>query len=305
MAESKPRLRLGTPQKHLPTCGIHASELIDIFCENCDTFICTDCAKTDHKDHNWVTVVKAASQRRRQLLRFIQTIKDEKIQHIEDKIQNASIEMKEIEKQGAFELEKLQEHFNVFMMKLTDIKTRHDKTLSDNVIERCGQVNCLKTQYEEQKTALVDMVKLMEENNSTMSDYKFINQHRELSQLVSAVDVNTEICKFPLRYTSRNIGDEELGSLMGQVVDFKDISAKETNSFQCGDAHATTLNAFSENECYITFLKSNCIERINKQGDEKQKYNADAVNDFCARDTGDVYFTDLSPVYLCLDLSLQ
>jgi hypothetical protein len=62
MAESKPEPRLGTPQKHLPMCDKH-SELIDIFCEDCDKFICTDCVKTDHKDHNWVTIVKAASQR--------------------------------------------------------------------------------------------------------------------------------------------------------------------------------------------------------------------------------------------------
>jgi hypothetical protein len=290
MAESKPEPRLGTPRIHLPTCDKH-SELIDIFCEDCDKFLCTDCAKTDHKDHNWVTIVKAASQRRRQLFRFIKTIKEEKVPEIDRKIENTSVELKEIKKQGDYEMQKLRTHFDETIARLTEMKTRREKTIGDHVIDKCEQVNNLKSQYEKQKTNLVDIVKLIEEHNSTMSDYKFINHHREMSQLVSAVDSNTKTCEFSLRYTCQDLNDGELESMMGQMFDLEDISVTESNSFQYSDVSVYALSAFNENESYIRSLYSNYIERINKHGDKKQRYNVTAW-DFCGTDTGDVYFTE-------------
>ncbi|XP_048753568.2 uncharacterized protein LOC125664803 [Ostrea edulis] len=290
MAESVPEQRLGTPQKHLPTCDKH-SELIDIFCEDCDEFICTDCAKTDHKDHNWVTIVKAASQRRRQLFRFIQNIKGKKVPEMDRIIEHTSIMMSEIEKRGESEMQKIRKHFEEIIARLKEKKTGHQKTLEDNLIERYEQVNCSKTKYEGQKKKLVEMVKLMEENNSTMSDYKLINHHREMSQHVSAMDVDTKICDFSLRYIFRKPNDDELDFLMGQMFDLKNIRATETNSFQYSDSRTTILNAFSENDTYIKYFKSDCIEHINKQGDKKHKYNVTA-SDICVTDTGDAYFTD-------------
>jgi hypothetical protein len=290
MAESTPEPRLGTPRIHIPTCDKH-SELIDIFCEDCDKFVCTDCAKTDHKDHNWATVVKAASQRRRQLFKYIKTIKEENVPEIDRKIENTSVELKEIKKQGDYEMQKLRTHFNEIIARLTEIKTRREKTIGDHVIDRCEQVNNLKIQYEEHKTNLDDIVKLIEEHNSTMSDYKFINHHREMSQLVSAVDSSRKSCEFSLRYTCRDLNDGELESMIGQIFDLGDITVTESNSFQYSDVGACALSAFNENESYVISYDSDYIERINKHSDKKQRYNVDA-NDLYATDTGDVYFTD-------------
>ncbi|XP_048729767.2 uncharacterized protein LOC125647119 [Ostrea edulis] len=290
MAESEPVYKFGSPQEHLPTCDKH-TELIDMVCEDCDEFVCTDCVKTDHKDHNWVTLVKAASHRRRQLLGFIKTIKDGKLSDIDRKIENTSTKMKEIEKQSDFEMEKLRKHFDDIIARLTEIKTHHEKTLRDNLIERCEQVNRLKAQYGEQKRNFVESVKFMEENNSMMSDYNFIGNHRELLKLVSGEDDDTTIGEYSLRYTSRDLRGDELDSLMGQTFDLEDISVTEANSFQYSDAAVHNLEALNENECYAKFFKSEYFEHINKQSDKKQKYDV-SVEDFSVADTGDVYFTD-------------
>jgi hypothetical protein len=123
MAESE----FGTPQEHIPTCDKH-SELIDMFCEDCGEFVCTDCVKKDHKDHDWATIVKAASQRRRQLLGFIKTIKEEKVPEIDRKIEKTSAKMTENEKQCDSEIQKLQKHFDETIVRLTKIKTSRKRS---------------------------------------------------------------------------------------------------------------------------------------------------------------------------------
>jgi hypothetical protein len=291
MAESKPKSKFGTPQEHIPTCDKHG-ELIDMVCEDCDEFICTDCAKTDHKDHNWVTIVKAASQRKRQLLGFIKTIKDEKVPKIDRKIENASIKLKEIERQSDNEIRKLGKHFDEIVWRLTEIKARDEKTLRDQFNERSEQVNRLKTQFGELKKDLVETTKFMEENNSTMSDYNLIDNHRELLKLVSAGEEDTKICEYSLRYTRKVPDNEELDSLMGKMLDLEDICITETNSFQYSDNAVYIINAFSENDSYIHCMESDYMEHINKQGEKKQKYNV-APKDICVTDNGDVYFTDI------------
>jgi hypothetical protein len=124
-----------------------------------------------------------------------------------------------------------------------------------------------------------------------MSDYKFINHHREMSQLVSAVDSKTKSCEFSLRYTCRELNDGELEYLIGQMFDVEDVSATESNSFKYSDKQVHLLSAFNENESYIKYLNSGYIERINKHGGKKHRHNVTAW-DFYATDTGDVYFTD-------------
>jgi hypothetical protein len=78
---------------------------------------------------------------------------------------------------------------------------------------------------------------------------------------------------------------------MGQMFDLEDNCATESNSFQYSDEIVSALSAFNENESYIRFYNSDYIECINKHGDKKQRHNVTAW-DFCATNTGDVYFTD-------------
>ena len=41
---------LGTPQEHVLMCEKHVLMPIDVTCEDCEGFICSKCAKEDHKD---------------------------------------------------------------------------------------------------------------------------------------------------------------------------------------------------------------------------------------------------------------
>jgi hypothetical protein len=200
--------------------------------------------------------------------------------------------MSEIEKQSDSEIQKLRKHFDEIIARLTEIKTRHEKTLTDHRIERSEQVNRLKTQYGELKKDVVETTQLLEENNSTMSDYNLIDNHRELLKLLSVGEEEEEVrSEYSLRYTRGEFDDSNLDSLMGQTLDLEDIGATETNSFQYSDKPVYILNVFSENEGYAQAVESEYIEHITKQGDKKQKYKV-AVNGVCVTGSGDIYITD-------------
>jgi hypothetical protein len=87
-------------------------------------------------------------------------------------------------------------------------------------------VTRLKAQCGEHKEKLVKTIEFLE-NNSTISDYDLIDNHRELFKLASA-DEEDMSCGYSVKYKWKESDDKDLNSLMGQT--FEDISATETNS---------------------------------------------------------------------------
>lgn len=70
MAASKNKHELQSAQEHIPTCEKH-NFTIDITCEDCDEFIYSQCAKPDHKDQKWKTILTAESLKRRELKKTV------------------------------------------------------------------------------------------------------------------------------------------------------------------------------------------------------------------------------------------
>lgn len=91
MATSDPTypLELVCAQEHIPMCKKH-SLIIDITCEDCDEFICSQCAKTNHKDHDWTTIFTARIKKRRELKKTLSKIKEKDVKEIYEEIQKKS-----------------------------------------------------------------------------------------------------------------------------------------------------------------------------------------------------------------------
>lgn len=51
-------------QEHILTCDKHDLRK-DIICEDCYNFICSQCAKTVHKEHEWKTIFTGSLGRRK------------------------------------------------------------------------------------------------------------------------------------------------------------------------------------------------------------------------------------------------
>ncbi|XP_062569727.1 uncharacterized protein LOC134231778 [Saccostrea cucullata] len=283
---------LGSPQEHIIMCEAHDSP-IDMVCEDCDEFICGDCANTDHKDHKWKTLTTAATRRRRGLLKFLKKIKEGDLPGIAEKIKKVSKQITENIDLCDSEMKKLQKHYDEIMAKLAEVRICHGQTIRDNLDRKNDQLNHVKSELEMKKRGIVDTVEFMEENNSTMSDYSLIDNHRELIKILSELEVHTTNCEHSVRFTRGEINDDSLESLVGKTIDLDDIGVTEINSFQFGDKPITVLEAFSEEQCYLRQSHTKYTEKVNQQGKKTQQLNI-IPNDVCMTENGDDYFTDLS-----------
>ncbi|XP_062602212.1 uncharacterized protein LOC134263865 [Saccostrea cucullata] len=292
MAASKPKFPLGSPQEHIVMCDTHDLP-IDVICEDCAEFICGNCAKSNHRDHNWKTLTTAATQRRRGMLKFLRKIKEEDLPGIDEKNEKVKKQITENKALCDSETKKLQKHVDEIMARLTEIKKCHEKILRDNLVKKNEQLNHVKSELEKKKRGIVDTVEFMEKNNNTMSDYSLIDNHIELTKMLSELEVHMTNCEHSVRFTRGEINDNLLESMIGKTWSLDDAVLMQKNSFQHGENVIYSMETFREDQCYIHAYQSKYIEKVNQQGTKELKLNF-ISGDMCVTDNGDVYFTDPS-----------
>lgn len=294
MAASAPKYSLGSPQEHIPTCEKH-NLIIDIECEDCGEFICSKCAKTEHKDHDWNTITSAASLRRRQLKEYLCTIRETNVKEMDKKIQNAAKQTEANQIQCDSEVSKLQKHYDRIISKLNELKMSHEKTLRDNLRSNNFETSKEKVDLEMKKKQVLELVKFLEERHSTMSDFSLMDNLRNLASLTLIRDCNIQRGGHLLRYREGIINEGSLESLMGQTFDLDSIAVEviEKKSFQYGYKPIYVLEAITEDTYIVGELASEYmyIERVNLRNKEREKLNLN-VNGVCVAEKGDVYFTN-------------
>ncbi|XP_062593994.1 uncharacterized protein LOC134255470 [Saccostrea cucullata] len=71
----------------------------------------------------------------------------------------------------------------------------------------------------------------MEKNNYSMSDYSLIENHRELTKMLSELEVHTTNCEqnmHSVRFSKGEINDDFLGSLVGKTLELDSIESVST-----------------------------------------------------------------------------
>ncbi|XP_062568710.1 uncharacterized protein LOC134230857, partial [Saccostrea cucullata] len=149
------------------------------------------------------------------------------------------------------------------MARLTEIRKNNEQRLRDNLEERNRKLNSVKSKLDKKKKEMEEMVKFMEDNKSIMSEYGFIDNHRELSKILSVLDfyVDMKSCELSMRYSKREIRDEVLENMIGKNLNLDNISLTETDSFKYGDDLIVVLGALCEDQCYIREFQSDYIEQ--------------------------------------------
>ncbi|XP_065925876.1 uncharacterized protein [Magallana gigas] len=293
MAASKKKHELQSAQEHIPTCEKH-NFTIDITCEDCDEFICSQCAKTDHKDHDWKTIPTAGSLRRRELKKTMCKIKEEDVKTMDEKVQKAAKLMENIQKCCDSEISKLQKHYNAIVSKLDEIAKHFETKLRENLKTKNAKVSEKKVNLEKKTEHITDLLKFLEEKHNTMSDYSLIDNLRDLTNLVSNTDSEKEKGDFSLRYKIGHIREGSLESMMGQTFDFDDINVTERDAFQYDENEDNALvvvHAINDDTCFVQD-NSKCFQQINMKNKKKEeKYNIN-VNGICVTDNGNVYATN-------------
>lgn len=128
MATTVPENPLAIAQEHIPMCEKH-SLYIDMTCEDCDKFICAQCAKSDHREHDWNTITTAGSLRRKNLKKILTKVKEKDMKEMDEKVRKACKQMKDNQKCCEFEVSKLQKQYNAIGLKLDEIKNNYEKIL--------------------------------------------------------------------------------------------------------------------------------------------------------------------------------
>lgn len=229
-------------QEHPLMCKMHASMPIEVTCEDCEEFICSDCVKESHKDHNWQTIQTAAANRRRGLKRSLTLIEENGIQRIDRKSKRASEVMKENEKRCETEVFRLQKHFDAIVEKLDIIRKRHEATLKDRFESKNAEINKIRSSMERKKNDIFQLVESIRKNASTMTEIDLVKTHRELTKLLSSevADIVGDSLYF-LRHEGGVIDDAIIASMMGTCF--------------CAELEDPCMNMdYDKNTCFF-FLK--------------------------------------------------
>ncbi|XP_078337085.1 uncharacterized protein LOC144626601 [Crassostrea virginica] len=292
MTDKKEEYPLGTPQEHALICEKHDLMPIDVTCEDCEEFICSKCAKDDHKDHNWDTISTAATIRTRGLLKAMTKIEEKDIQQINEHIQKASQQMEENKKRYESEVSKLQKHYDAIVETLDKIKKKHEKILRDSLERKNADVSKAKSSLEEKRKKVLQRVKSMKEKGSSMTDIILIKTHRELTKLISTEVDYKQKSDFSLRYEGGDINKAMLESMMGQTFDAEQITVTETDSFQWGEKSILVLEAMNEYRCLLSNNKFQNVVQVSKSGKKEKQFSVD-VYGVCVTDNNDVYVSDM------------
>ncbi|XP_062583730.1 uncharacterized protein LOC134245467 [Saccostrea cucullata] len=293
MAAIESKYPLGSPQESMKMCTTHNLP-IDVICEHCDEFICGKCAKTDHRDHEWTTLPTAASQRKNSLFKFLTKIKVENLpgmSGIHEKIEEISKQISENKERYNCEINKLQKHFDEIITRLSEIRKNNEERLKENLNEKNEKLNDMKAELNKKRKEIAETVQFIKDNNSTMSDYSLIDNHKKLKQLLAGLHFDINNCEHSLKYIKGEIIDEVLENMIGQTLDLNNISLSGTSLFKYGDKIIDLLRSFCEGQCYIRQLGSDCIEQVDNEGEKQNTYSF-SPSDMCMADTGEIYCTD-------------
>ena len=285
---------MGSPQVHTLMCEKHYGMSIDVICEDCDEFICSNCVKEGHKDHNWQKIQTAATLNTRELLKSLTKIEEDAIQQIDKNIQRVSQEMDENKKRCEDEVSRLYNHYDAIVEKLKEIKRKHEKSLRDSLEGKNAEVSKTKSSLEEKKKSLLRRVRSLREDIGTMTDIVVLKAYRDLTKFLSSEEEEDKEGSsiFPLRYEAGNINRAMLESSMGDLFNSEQINVTMRESFQWGNALIILLEAINEDKCLIGNTKSPFLEQVYKNGKTQMQFRVDA-GDVCVTHIKETYVTDL------------
>lgn len=255
MAAISSKYPLGSPQEHIPMCEKHSIN-IDITCEDCDEFICSQCAKTDHKDHDWKTIPTAGSLRRRDLQKTLGKVKEKNVKTIEEKIRNASKQLEVNQKRFDSEVSKLQKHYDAIVSKLDEIRKNIETKLREVLETENAELKRKQLDLKKKQIQINDLVTFLDEKHNTMSDYGLIDNLRDLTNLVFERDSEIKRGDHLVEYRRGDISEVLLESMIGQILDWDAITITERGLIQYGDEGIYLMEAIKEESSFMSDTKS-------------------------------------------------
>lgn len=283
---------LETPQEHALMCEKHNS-YIDVTCENCEEFLCANCVKENHMDHEWSTIVTAANLKSKQFSQVIKNIENEDIKKLDMKINKANEQIEDNAINCEIAVSKLKAYYDDRVKKLYGLRQKHENLFLNSLQRKNAEVNIIKSKLEEKKKNILSRVQSIKENSSTMTDIALLKSHRELQKLMSLEeDEMQKVYSLTFDCPSKNDLEMKLRDLaLEECSEFPDVTITERGSFQWGQKPIIVLEAIDEDTCLLRNTELGYLEQVDNTG-EKENHFSIGVNDACLTSCRKAYATD-------------
>ncbi|XP_061164985.1 uncharacterized protein LOC133173936 [Saccostrea echinata] len=285
-------VRFGSPQVCVTICKKH-SEIQSFFCNDCDEFICTDCAKTDHRSHDWNTVRKASTKRKSRLSGICLEIRDEELPNIAKQIEKIDSMVKQNLADRDGEISKLEAHSRDIVSEFTKCVEESKKVLESGVEKKNKILLEIKSKLKEKETELRDRVDELEGSHS-LSDYNLLNVNYRLNKVSSIVkDDKIEDQRYSLHFKNGAISRESLKSLLGEVKDYDDFSLTKIASFKHEKGDIIALEVDNYENAVLVASDQTYFDKVTKKGKLRSRNEIGCdINDIAVFPNGDILFSD-------------
>lgn len=262
---------LQTLQEHTEICERHEMT-IDLTCDDCEEFLCSECIKEGHRDHDWKTISTAATLKIRGLFQSMLKIEKEDIQLLDEKIHKLSTEMENNKILCETEVLNLKIHCDKIVDKVDEIKEQEVQRMKDNLNSKNTEVRNALSRLEFRKKNILMLVQTLKENKN-MSDFNMLKMYWKLSRDVCSKDDDYERLFYSLQHETGDINENQLEMMIGGAIDTNDITVTEVYSFQWTDKPIGALHAIDSKTCLMQNNEESYCQ-VNKKGVTKIQFEA-------------------------------
>lgn len=293
MAESDVKLRSNCAQVIVPTCEIHYEQCDNFFCNDCDKFICIECAKKDHRDHDWNTVRNISKQRKSDLSRKSQEIREGHLPKLTEHMSKIDSLMEQNIAQRDAELSRLEIHYQNIVTSLTQVVEDRKKELSRGLETKNKTLAEFQRKLKTKANKLQDTLDDLNKSNF-LSDYNLLNVDCALNRVLSISDgEDLENLKYSLHFKEGSLTKESIGLLLGTVKDYDDFTLTKIRSFRHEKSDIICLEVDFYSNAVLVNSNQTYWDTVNIKGKLKSRDEFHShINDFAVLPSGDIIFSD-------------
>lgn len=295
MAESEVKFKFGSAQVVVPTCEKHNEQCNNFFCSDCDEFICIECAKSYHCQHDWNTVQNVSRQKMSRFSRTTrsQEIKDKHIPKLEGELEKIDSVMQQNREHRDSEIVKLKTHFKNIVSHLTKAVEDQTKNLQRGFETKNIKLNEMRKKCQDKISTLHEMMDELKESKS-LSDINLLNINCTLNKALSnSNEDNIDACEYSMHFKEGSIDEATVVSLLGTVKDYDDISLTKINSFRHEKCDIIALEVDIYGNAVLVTSNQTYYDRISIKGKLRSTNEIQCdINDFTMLSNDDIIFSD-------------
>ena len=281
----------GSSREVLPLCRKHDEDR-DMCCEDCKTIFCVTCGQTEHKDHNWGSIKKISSEKRKDIPKISQAIRT-CVREITDSLSFVSQMEYEQEKRHSGQIRQLVKQQDDVVNEVFKI-TNANIEKSKGIYSRCQQrLATLKTNLSNFKQDLLDKAQYLDTHFNFMTGFQLMETKNDAEALMIEVN-NIDLTAYghlPCFFKGK-MDYAALRTMYGTLMDPEIIKVSRIANFKNFSNTIVSIHAVSSELAWIHGWDCSAY-LLNTGGVIRNTIEMNSVsNDFVVVNDGVHIFTD-------------